>query len=42
MMVIRIGPRMQALGLLSAVGILGAAVYAQWPEAKRYYKIETM
>jgi hypothetical protein len=39
---IRITPQAQLVGLLVVGGLLAAAAAAQLPEAKRYWKIETM
>ena len=39
---IRIGPRTQAIGLLSVAGLLGTMFVRELPGIKRYIKIETM
>ncbi len=39
---IRIGPKTQAVGVLTIVGAVAAAVAAQLPEIRRYLKIEAM
>lgn len=39
---IRIGPKAQALGVLTALGAVAAAVAAQLPEIRRYLKVKAM
>ena len=39
---IRIGPKMQVLGVLGLLGAIAAAIGAQLPELRRYLKIEAM
>jgi hypothetical protein len=39
---IRISPRAQLVMLLAFAALIAAVVIGQLPEARRYYKIETM
>jgi hypothetical protein len=39
---ITITPRAQALVLIAILGAIAAAIAAQFPEIRRYLKIETM
>jgi hypothetical protein len=39
---IRVSPSAQLVAMLTLLGLLGCAVYAQLPEIRRYLKVKAM